>query len=146
MNIIINNAQILESNVISELTNELGYITTVHQTNEWLSIMLDSINHGVFVATNEQDTVCGWVAVEKRLSLETGYKAEISGLVVGDQYHRLGIATKLLLACEHWSIQQGLSKLVVSSNIQRQASHEFYKRSGFTHNKTSHKYTKSLTK
>jgi GNAT superfamily N-acetyltransferase len=142
MNIIIKNAKIQNALEISALTNELGYLANESQTKEWLSFMLNSSDHSVMVATNIESTICGWVVVEKRVTLETGHKAEISGLVMGLEFRRLGIGKKLVSACESWATENGLKKLVVSSNIQRDESHVFYKNIGFSLKKTSHKYEK----
>jgi ribosomal protein S18 acetylase RimI-like enzyme len=142
MNILIKNAEIQNANEISALTNELGYPANESQTKERLSLMLSSHNYSIFVATNIDGILCGWVVVEKRLSLETGFKAEISGLVTGSKFRRLGIGKKLVLACESWAIQNCLEKIVVASNSQRHESHIFYKSIGFLLKKTSHKYEK----
>ena len=146
MIIITKNAKIGNAQKISALTNELGYPVTESLTKEWLSVILKSDNHSVIVATDTEGSLCGWVVVEKRVSLETGCKAEITGLVTDSKFRRLGVGKKLVLACESWAIQEGLGKLVVASNIQREESHIFYKNIGFSLIKTSHKYEKSLHK
>ena len=146
MKIIIKNAEIQNAQEISMLTNELGYTANESQTKEWLDVILNYNKHCAIVATDTDGILCGWVVVEKRVSLETGCKAEISGLVTGSKFRRLGVGKKLVLACENWAIQEGLGELVVASNIQRKESHVFYKNIGFSLKKTSHKYEKSLNK
>lgn len=129
---------------ISSLTAELGYTANETHTKEWLGYLLDSENHGVFVAINSGKSVCGWVVVEKRISLETGFKAEISGLIVGEKYRRLGIGQQLITAAVRWARDAKLTKLVVRSNIQREESHVFYQCIGFKFKKTAHNYELSL--
>ena len=78
MDILIRIAELGDSKEIARLTNELGYAALENQTNEWLIDLLESNNHGVFVAYSTNCGLLGWVVVEKRPSLESGFKAEIS--------------------------------------------------------------------
>jgi GNAT superfamily N-acetyltransferase len=128
---------------IASLTTELGYAVNAEQTAQWLADLLASSFHNVFVAIGG-DKVCGWLVVEKRLFLESGSSAEITGLVVGAEFRRNGIADALVSVAESWAKEQYLEKLVVRSNIARKESHIFYPKAGFTHSKTTHVYIKSL--
>jgi GNAT superfamily N-acetyltransferase len=140
MNITINQAQLNNHIAITNLTHELGYSTTEDQTYEWLSYLLRSKDHQVFVATTDNGTLCGWIVVEKRISLEAGFKAEITGLVVGASFRRFGVGKQLVAAAISWVHELKLQKLVVRSNIQREDSHEFYKDIGFSFKKSAHNY------
>jgi GNAT superfamily N-acetyltransferase len=144
MNITIKTAEIKDAPGIAILTGELGYSVTESQTKQWLGMILNSVEHCAMVAKDNVGMLYGWVVVEKRVSLETGCKAEISGLVISSNARRLGIGKQLILACESWALQKELEKLVVSSNIKRESSHIFYKNIGFSLNKTAHKYEKIL--
>jgi len=130
---------------IAMLTNELGYITNEKQTEEWLKLIKLSTDHAAIVAVTNQGKLCGWAVVEKRISLETGSKAEISGLVTGSNFRRLGVGSQLVEACQRWALKHNLNKIVVASNIERNESHIFYQKTGFSLVKTSHKYEKILT-
>jgi ribosomal protein S18 acetylase RimI-like enzyme len=125
---------------ISQLITELGYVTDEEKTKEWLTYLLNSENHCVLVAVSKYKKVCGWVVIEKRISLETGFKAEITGLIVGKEYRRLGVGQKLVSAAVNWSKNLNLTKVVVRSNIQREESHIFYKNVGFSFKKSAHHY------
>ena len=114
---------------ISRLTNELGYMVDEEKTKEWLSFLLRSENHCVLIALNSSKSVCGWIVIEKRISLEAGLKAEITGLIVGEEYRRYGIGQKLVSAAISWAKILKLTKVVVRSNVQREESHVFYQNS-----------------
>ena len=144
MNITITQPQLNDYSEITALTNELGYSAAENQTKEWLGYLLQSENHKVLIAVNEISQLCGWVVVEKRISLEAGFKAEITGLVVGECFRRFGVGKKLVSAAENWAAENGLSKIVVRSNIQREESHVFYKNIGFSFKKSAHNYEKNL--
>lgn len=128
---------------IAALTLELGYQTTVMETGVCLAALLASQDHAIFVA-EWQGRVAAWLVVEQRLTLETGVKAEITGLVVGNHARRQGLGEALVAQAETWARQRGLERLLVRSDIRREASHRFYRAIGFEANKTSHVYLKPL--
>ena len=130
---------------VSALTRELGYGANECQTKDWLGYLINSNAHAVFVALNNDQTVCGWVVVEKRMSLETGFKAEITGLIVGEKYRHCGVGQALVSAALGWAKELHLAKMVVRSNVQRQESHGFYKHFGFDLTKTAHHYELSIS-
>ncbi|WP_353667898.1 GNAT family N-acetyltransferase [Marinomonas sp. THO17] len=136
-------ASLKHSDDITNLTQTLGYDANREETAHWLNALIHSPLHHVFVVVCE-DKVSAWLVVEKRLFLESGFKAEITGLVVGENYRRHGLAKALVSAAEGWAKQQGLAKLVVRSNISREASHLFYPAMGFHCSKTSHVYVKAV--
>lgn len=140
MNIEISEARIENAAEVSRLTNELGYVSNEVTTKEWLTYLSNSENHCVLIASNNSKLVCGWIVIEKRISLETGFKAEITGLVVGKEFRRFGIGQKLVEAAVVWARNLELTKVVVRSNVQREESHVFYKDIGFSFKKSAHNY------
>lgn len=128
---------------IAALTLELGYQTTVDETAMTLAQLLASPSHGVFVAL-WQGRVSAWLVVERRISLEAGEKAEITGLVVGSHARRQGLGESLVAQARQWGREQGLAKLVVRSDTRREASHRFYAAIGFEPSKSSHVYQMPL--
>ena len=86
----------------------------------------------------------GWAVAERRLSLESGERAELTGLVVSASARRMGIGRSLVTAAEQWGSEQGLESMYVRSNIARQESHPFYLDLGYHLKKTQHTYEKPL--
>jgi len=144
MNIEICEASIENATEISHLTNELGYAKNEVKTKEWLNYLLNSENHFVLVALDNSKQVCGWAVIEKRISLESGFKAEITGLIVGKEYRRFGIGQQLVSMAISWAKNLQLTRVVVRSNVQREESHEFYKNIGFKFKKSAHNYEISI--
>ena len=128
---------------IHELVLEWGYSTSESETLEWLEALMNSSDHQVFVAVSH-DSVLGWTAVEKRISLDQGFTSEITGLVVRSSCRRSGIGQLLVNAVEEWSQNLGLSRVLVRSNVRRVESHEFYPSIGFELIKTTNVYAKEL--
>lgn len=143
MTIKIRIAAVEDVNEITALNSELGYSASTQEINERLRAMLLSENYCAFVAERDNDVV-GWLVVEKRLSLESGYKAEITGLVVSQHARRLGIAKQLVDAAIQWAISKKLSRIIVHSNVNRSESHNFYLNQNFVYTKTSHNYEKEV--
>ncbi|MGA9422190.1 MAG: GNAT family N-acetyltransferase, partial [Rhodanobacteraceae bacterium] len=128
---------------IARLATELGYPSTDRDIESRLEAMLPSSQHFIAVA-EDADLVVGWVAVEARLLLVSGRKAELMGLVVGSTARRRGVGKALVLAAERWAMDQGFDAITVRSNITRGESHTFYERIGYTRHKTQHVYSKAL--
>lgn len=128
---------------VAQLTSELGYQVSTQETSAWLDELIHSPLNCVLLAVSGS-RICGWIVAQKSLYLESGYKAEITGLVVGEKYRRNGIAESLVKGVEEWASEQGLKRVDVRSNAARKESHIFYPSVGFEHSKTSHVYTKFL--
>ena len=143
MTLSINPASMQDVTAIHSLTSQLGYHAALEQSKQWLEQMLHSQQHCVFVAKRGDKTL-GWLAVEQRLFLESGFKAEITGLVVSEDERRIGVGRELVMQAKTWAANHQLTELVVRSNISREHSHLFYQRIGFHHQKTSHQYQMEL--
>jgi GNAT superfamily N-acetyltransferase len=141
---LIRSAFVEDAGVIAQLATELGYPTTTEQARSRLSVLL--ARESYFVAVAEVSSrVVGWVAVERRLLLESGERAEIVGLIVSATSRRGGIGGALVQAAEAWARAQGMQALSVRSNVARVEAHPFYEGLGYQRAKTQHAYTKSLT-
>ena len=143
MNALIRSAFVDDAEIIAQLATELGYPTTTEQAASRLSALLARDTY--FVAVAEMSLrVVGWVAVERRLLLESGERAEIVGLIVAATSRRAGIGAALVQAAEGWARAQGMQALSVRSNVARVEAHPFYEGLGYQRAKTQHSYTKSL--
>ncbi|HET8700222.1 MAG TPA: GNAT family N-acetyltransferase [Nitrococcus sp.] len=136
-------ARVADAAPIARLATELGYPATSAEMISRLAALLPLSNHFVAVAEG-LDTLLGWVAVERRLLLISGAKAELMGLVVGAAARRAGVGRALVSAAERWALLQGLDTLIVRSNAARAESHPFYEAMGYTRSKTQHAYIKNL--
>lgn len=130
---------------ISRLSTELGYPASASEISIRLALLRERPEHYVFVVGEENARLLGWLAVEKRLLLESGAKVEIVGLVVDREARRLGVGKALVAAAEEWARDQGMEKIFVRSNVVRPDSHPFYESLGYRRAKTQHFYLKELT-
>ncbi|MGA7877972.1 MAG: GNAT family N-acetyltransferase [Desulfoferrobacter sp.] len=137
-------AQLTDATEIARLTIELGYPVSIEEISSRLPTLLSSVNHFAAVAAGQDSQLLGWALVEHRLLLESGDKAELTGLVVCTSARRTGVGKALVSAVEQWAAKQGLSSICVRSNITRSESHPFYQGLGYIRKKTQHFYEKQL--
>lgn len=140
----IRKARLTDAQAIATLAHELGYEASEADMVFRLTHLLPDEDQFVAVAELKDQTLAGWIAAERRLSLESGEKAEIVGLVVGSQARRTGAGRALVSAACEWAQARKLTSLCVRSNAARSEAHQFYPALGFKHNKTQHVYVISL--
>ena len=127
---------------IARLALELGYPASTEAMRARLQSLLPSPRHRIVVAQGER--LLGWIAVERRCTLESGEFVEIVGLVVDAAARGQGVGRALVADAEAWAMGQGFDAIRVRSNVARDASHPFYESLGFARTKTQHAYHKAL--
>lgn len=100
-------------------------------------------SHTVIVAC-EGGNVVGWIDVGLVAHLQSGESAEIGGLVVSETCRSQGIGGQLVRAAERWARGRGAGRVLVRSQIAREAAHRFYLRQGYKQTKTSAVFVKAL--
>lgn len=128
---------------IARLAGELGYPADAPVMAVRLDALMADPRRCVYVIEGD-GRLAGWIAVERRLSLEAGERVEITGLVVDGAARRGGVGRALVATAEAWAKGQGIDIVVVRSNVQRQASHPFYEELGYVRKKSQHVYAKRL--
>lgn len=129
---------------IAELAGQLGYPASVEEIAQWLAGMQNSPEHAVFVAQLSNGEIAGWIAVFIYRCVETGARAEVSGLVVDERHRSQGLGQRLLQRAEQWACEKGCAAIGVRSNVIRSRAHAFYEREGYEHYKTQKSFRKNL--
>lgn len=140
----IRKARLTDAKAISALAHDLGYDASEADMVFRLTHLLADPDQFVAVAERPDQTLAGWIAAERRLSLESGEKAEIVGLVVDSAARRTGAGRALVNAARKWAETCELTNLCVRSNAARAEAHHFYPALGFSHDKTQHVYKMTL--
>jgi len=140
----IREAEIADAAVIAQLSGELGYPSSPAQTVTRLLSILDSPDHKVFVATNREGSVHGWIHVFVSQYLESDPFAELGGLVVSTRWRARGIGKKLMAAAEDWVVSKGIRTMKIRSRSSRVEAHAFYESLGYAVTKTQHVFEKAL--
>jgi GNAT superfamily N-acetyltransferase len=140
---LIRDAILSDAAEITRLTAELGYAATIAEIGARLGRVTDRQKQVVLVAVLE-GKIAGWLQAQASEVLESGYRAEIVGLVVAEKFRRRGVGRRLVAEAEGWAIGVGAPTLVVRTNSKRVESHDFYPALGFELSKTQAVYRKAL--
>ena len=128
--------------VVARLSGELGYpvaAPAIAQRFEKLS----KDENGLFVAVGS-DGVVGWIHVTSGETLTDEPMAEIDALVVDAAARSRGVGSELVAAAERWAAPRGHRTLRVRTRVTRDRAHNFYRKAGFTLNKTQHVFDKTI--
>ena len=137
---------IRESDVdaVHRLAVELGYPTEPALTLARIRAVLASDVTDAFVAEDSEGRVLGWAHVFTAPFLESGPNAELGGLVVEESARGRGIGAALVARAESWARERGIRKICLRSNVIRTEAHDFYRRLGFTIQKSQFKFQKEV--
>ena len=128
---------------IAQLAADLGYVADASAIANRLRAILRSSSDLLIVAA-QLDTVIAWLQAHAAHIVESGFRVEITGLIVAREHRRCGIGRALVDEAENWARALSAEAVVVRSNTQRVASHAFYPALGYTRTKTQNVYRKSI--
>jgi N-acetylglutamate synthase-like GNAT family acetyltransferase len=135
-------AQESDAGAIAGLIQQLGYSADAATTRQRLVRILGREDHLVVVGRLQDGSVCAWLHAHASDALESGFRVEIVGLVVGEHVRRKGIGQELVAEAQRWAGSLGAEAIIVRSNIKRTESHLFYPALGYTESKTQRVYKK----
>jgi GNAT superfamily N-acetyltransferase len=144
MDISIRPATEADSDPIATLTGELGYPCQPAATRRRVISMLGRSDYLLLVAEAPGSAICGWLQAHSSEALESGFRAEIVGLVVAQNARRQGIGQRLVAEAEKWASSISAPAVVVRTNSTRSESHPFYLALGYTAAKTQVVYRKAI--
>jgi len=130
MQIEIKPASIDNAKSIALLSAQLGYPSSVEQTEQRLNAVISSDNDVAFIAFREED-LAGWIHVFYTIRIESDPFCEIAGLVVDENFRGKGIGKQLVAEAKKWCSGKNCNDLRVRSNVVRDDAHAFYERAGF---------------
>ena len=143
MEITIRDAEINDSESITELSNQLGYKTLNAEVQNRLQTILEHPDNCVYVAL-KSGKVVGWIHGFYALRVESDFFVEIGGLVVHEEFRQNGIGKKLVIKLMEWSALKNCEKIRVRCNVIRKESHKFYEKMGFEIDKEQKVFNKRL--
>jgi GNAT superfamily N-acetyltransferase len=132
-NIIIRGFEPKDIKNLSELTNELGYPTTVEEMETRMKIISKLDNHWTFVAVVEGE-VAGYIGLNKHYFWEqNGHFIRVQALVVKKEFRRLNIGKALINHAEKLARQTGAKLIILNcgNKPERESAHQFYPKMGF---------------
>jgi GNAT superfamily N-acetyltransferase len=135
-----------DSDAAAELSGQLGYPVSSEAMRLRIEACRTLSDHIVFVAcTPDGEHTVGWIDVSVVHHLQNDPYGEIGGLVVASDFRNAGTGQKLLRRAEEWiRNEKKIGRVVVRSQISREAAHRFYLREGYSRWKTSAVFSKEL--
>ncbi len=118
---------------LTELTNQLGYETSIEEMSARMKQIQSLDNYWTFVAVVDQQ-VAGYIGLNKNYFWEQdGCFIRIQALVTNKEFRRLGIGQKLIEAVEKLGKEVGakLMTLNCGNKPERESAHKFYPLMGF---------------
>src|SRR5277367_4855320 len=98
---------------IAALSRELGYPEEAKVISERLRRILGRDDQRVYVAEGGDGAVCGWLQAHSSDVLESGFRVEITGLVVSAAMRRRGVGGRLVAQAETWAPEISAGTIVV---------------------------------
>lgn len=133
---------------IAELCGHLGYPSTSEEVAQRLRRLSDDPQHATYIAErcDGQDVgmLIGWLHVEERHLIEVDLRAEVTALIVAEEYRRSGAGRLLMEQAEVWAASRGCGMMVLRSNVIRADAHAFYEKLGYENFKSQKVYRKAL--
>jgi predicted N-acetyltransferase YhbS len=129
---------------IAQLSTTLGYHAEPTAVASRLRAIVDSDADLMIVAEDSQRVVVGWLQAHAAHIVESGFRVEITGLIVSPGQRRRGVGRALVEEAERWAKAIAAEAIVARSNIQRVESHAFYPALGYTATKTQNVYRKTF--
>jgi predicted N-acetyltransferase YhbS len=133
-----------DAEAIAQLSATLGYATPPDLMSSRLRAILASETDLVIVALASTGAVVGWLQGHAAHIIESGFRVEITGLIVSPEVRQSGIGRALVAEAERWARAKGAGMIVVRSNVQRVESHAFYPALGYARTKHQVVYRKVL--
>ncbi len=131
---------------IARLCSVLGYAAEPAVVAGRLRAILHADADLMIVAEDSQRAVVGWLQAHAAHIVESGFRVEITGLVVSPAQRRRGVGRALVAEAERWAGAVAAGAVVVRSDFRRAESHVFYPALGYIATKTQNVYRKVLTK
>jgi GNAT superfamily N-acetyltransferase len=133
-----------DADAIAGLAVELGYAVHASVMRGRLRAVRASAADLLVVAVDASGRVAGWLQAHAALVIESGFRVEITGLIVSPAFRLRGVGRALVARAEDWAGTVSAEAVVVRSNAKRLESHSFYPALGYTCTKTQMVYRKAL--
>jgi N-acetylglutamate synthase-like GNAT family acetyltransferase len=127
----IREASITDTPALQHLLAQLGY-PGLSETEVAQKIVDYKQDFYRLMVSEHEDRVTGFIALHTfDIFHSLGKIGRITAFCVDEHVRTSGIGTRLMEAAEAWFITQGCTKLEVTSNERRTATHAYYKNRGW---------------
>jgi len=129
---------------ITDLTNQLGYPSTLEKICEIMDLVLVHNDHQVYIAEKD-DTIVGYIHLIHSMRIGSNPFIEIAAFIIDESARSIGVGSSLIHETENWASSLGLKDVRIRSNIIRQEAHNFFQNRGFQNIKTQEVFAKHIS-
>lgn len=125
---------------LTDLTNQLGYSTTIEQMTARMNTIMKLDDYWTFVAVSENNVI-GYIGLNKNYFWEQdGYYIKVQALIVNNKYRKLGVGIKLMNSAEQLARQLNAKMILLNcgNRDERKSAHIFYLNNGFESKSTGY--------
>lgn len=129
----VRSATLADADSIASLLEELGYPSSAADVSRRLATMIAVDGQSTLVAGGA-DGIVGLANVQRLPVLHSNLPvAQLMLIVVAQRARRRGIGRILVAASERWAVEQGCTRMLVTSGEERAEAHAFYEAIGYHH-------------
>lgn len=128
---VIRQASLSDAFYIQQLLGQLGYPDASLEMVSQKIQLHDGGDYHLLVAEHESEVIA-FISLHRFEFLHAqGKIGRITAFCVEERYRSKGVGKLLLAAAEKHLIEQGCTKLEVTSNLARERTHQFYLQNGY---------------
>ncbi len=131
-----------DSSALAPLLDELGYPTSASEVAARIP-RLSVFGAAIALVAVERGEIVGLATGHRVATLHAPTDAaQLTTLVVSEAARRRGIGTRLVQSIERWAVEQGCTRVTLTTAVHRAEAHIFYENAGYEH--TGRRYAKRL--
>jgi ribosomal protein S18 acetylase RimI-like enzyme len=127
------------------LLDQLGYALSEAEIAARIERVAAAGDHELLVVEEPDGALAAMLHVYGRAAVEKPPEAVVQALVVRDGLRGRGLGRKLMALAENWASSHGYGHVSLSSQVDRAAAHEFYRRLGYDRYATSYHFRKTIS-
>ena len=144
MSIKVRQANVVDAQELSKLSNQLGYPFPDINIQENLNELNRDPDHIILVAEKNPTELAGFIHIFIAKRLFTKPFAEVGGLIVEKGFRGRGVGSLLLSEAEKWAVSNNITIIRVRSNVIRDQARIFYISGGYQIDKQQRVFSKVL--
>ncbi len=121
-----------------------GEITYEMLSLQAKKIMADTHRSTILLAQRGAD-IAGYACLTVVDFLGLGSFVEVQSILVDKEHRHSGVGKSLMAYAEEWAKKRGYHRIMLSSRVHLEQAHAFYKSLGYTLDKQSYFFSRTLT-
>lgn len=134
-----------DTGALRPLLEQLGYALGEAEIKKRIARLVLSSEHCLVRAGGEDGAPLALLHVFGRPALEKPPEAVVQALVVREEARGCGVGQAMMAYAEAWAAAHGYRHVSLSSQVERDGAHDFYRRLGYDRYATAHHFRKTIS-